>query len=577
MRHASKHTSPTHWWHDVRLAAQVLAWRATWNRYDLDQRPDGLPEVFVSARAAAALIPDGATVMSCGMAAHHRASLMFWAIRDRFEATGSPHDLTWCAVGGAGGRGLIPGTLEELGRPGLVTKALLGHVETVRSFLRLADAGELELHTIPQGQFALLLESQANGGPLTRESEVGVGSFLDPRVGRGSCVSDVATEQFVGRNGDQLVYRMPRLDVAVVVAPWADRAGNLLRTDAACLTEIYDLARAVHANGGTVIAIVAGVAPDDPQAVYVRSEWVDAIVVHPEVDQTGAVQQRHAWHALSTTGTDDPEQAVADARLVNRLMGVTPRRTAADAALARLGASVAAAHLKSGSVINIGVGLPEEVGRLLGEEGFNTVVHQTTETGVFGGTPLPGAFFGAAVNPREQLRSAEMFHRYRHGVDLTCLGFLELDGAGRVNSSRRGDRPTEAVGPGGLPDIAHYASLVLFVGRFALGERLEVGDGRLTVAEPGVCRFVDTVREVTFDGALARARGQQVVVATHRALLRLGADGWVVEAVMPGIRVQEDVIDPAGGAIALPPGGVDAVEVLSRQIVDGDGFVLPLP
>ena len=57
--------------HRVALAANLARWRLTWGRYDPDYVPGGLGERFVSARAAAELVPDGATGVSCGIAAFH--------------------------------------------------------------------------------------------------------------------------------------------------------------------------------------------------------------------------------------------------------------------------------------------------------------------------------------------------------------------------------------------------------------------------------------------------------------------------------------------------------------------------
>jgi hypothetical protein len=47
----------------------------------------------------------------------------------------------------------------------------------------MADAGRLELHTMPQGVQTFLLEAQARGEKIL-ELEAGVGTFLDPAGGR---------------------------------------------------------------------------------------------------------------------------------------------------------------------------------------------------------------------------------------------------------------------------------------------------------------------------------------------------------------------------------------------------------
>jgi hypothetical protein len=45
--------------------------------------------------------------------------------RKVFEKTGHPRDLTWIIVGAHGGRGRIPGTIEELAFPAVVLRGRL--------------------------------------------------------------------------------------------------------------------------------------------------------------------------------------------------------------------------------------------------------------------------------------------------------------------------------------------------------------------------------------------------------------------------------------------------------------------
>ena len=137
----------------TRLIAYLLHWRFTSSRRDIDYCPKhgrqgsrgDLSDKFVSAREAAGLIADGATVLSCGLASHARCSIFYWAVRELFAQTGHPKALTWLSVGAQGGRGKIPGTVEELGVPGLLRRYISGRLETAKSLLRLADESKLEL------------------------------------------------------------------------------------------------------------------------------------------------------------------------------------------------------------------------------------------------------------------------------------------------------------------------------------------------------------------------------------------------------------------------------------------------
>ena len=152
-------------------------------------------ERVVEAFSAAGLLPDGATVFSCGIAGNARCSAFFWSIREHFQKTGHPRGLTWVNVAAQGGRGKVPGTIEEIAFPGLITQYISGHLETAKALLKLGDSGKVELHTMPQGVMTQWLEARSNGAKRHRSS-VGVGSFMDSRVGNGGNVTQ--TDQPLG-------------------------------------------------------------------------------------------------------------------------------------------------------------------------------------------------------------------------------------------------------------------------------------------------------------------------------------------------------------------------------------------
>jgi propionate CoA-transferase len=128
--------------------AHIIRWRLTWNRRDTAYLPsEPLPAKFKSALAAVDLIPDGACVISSGFAGNARCSIFFWALRERYEQTGDPKGLTWISVGGQGGRGRVPGSVEEVGLDGLVTCYIAGHTETTKSMLQLASDRRPEAST----------------------------------------------------------------------------------------------------------------------------------------------------------------------------------------------------------------------------------------------------------------------------------------------------------------------------------------------------------------------------------------------------------------------------------------------
>src|SRR5664280_783722 len=160
----------------------------TLTRHDSDSVPPGRSQKFVSAWQAVGMIPDGATVIIGGFTSIGRSSIFYWAMREAYERSGHPRDLTIIGSNPQGGRGKVPGTIEELGLPGLISRYIVGHGETAKALLELAERGDLELHTMPQGELAFLIEGQGRG-EYTLGTTIGTGTFLDPRVGTGSAVT----------------------------------------------------------------------------------------------------------------------------------------------------------------------------------------------------------------------------------------------------------------------------------------------------------------------------------------------------------------------------------------------------
>ncbi len=160
----------------------------------------------IKAEAAAALVPDGATVLIGG-----------------FMGVGSPHRLIDALVA-RGARGLTvvgndncrPGEgIGKLVSAGCVARTITSHIglnpETQKKML----AGEMEVELVPQGT---LVERIRAGG-------VGLGGVLT-KTGLGTPVED--GKQVVEIDGKRWLLERPiRADVALVAAKHADWVGNL--------------------------------------------------------------------------------------------------------------------------------------------------------------------------------------------------------------------------------------------------------------------------------------------------------------------------------------------------------------
>lgn len=557
-----------------RLLLHILRWRLRWSKKNLDYRPsEPVSSKFITAREAARRIPEGATVLSNGLAGNARCSVFFWAIRDSFQRTGMPRHLTWVNVGAQGGRGKVPGTIEEVGLPGLLDRYVAGHLETCKAQLRLAQKGQLELHTLPQGVMTFLLEAQAHGRSQF-SSPVGLGTFLDPRVGKGSALTQWAQAQYVAAENHALLYFLPKIEIALINAPYADAEGNIYFKHAATHTENIPSAQAARANGGKVFVTVSGLIPKDAAAIDMPADMVDYIVVHPYNEQTASVRQRAYWPMFTPGAPVEASKAIRQLRFINNVLKITPVRSAVEFALGRLGARVFASAATPGAMVNIGVGFPEEVARQLVDHGLSGQLLFTTEAGAYGGLPAPGIFFSAAIGPQHLESSLEMFHRYERELDVAVLGFLQVDSAGNVNASHRGPRLTDVVGPGGFPDIAAGAHTVIFVGTWMANARFAIENDRLRILKPGTCKFVKAVDYITFNAHEALRMGKRVYYVTNVGVFALTANGLELREVMPGIDVKRDILDVSTATIHLPVSG--KVPVVPESVLSGRGFYLQL-
>lgn len=66
-----------------------------------------------------------------------------------------------------------------------------------------------------------------------------------------------------------------------------------------------------------------------------------------------------------------------------------------------------AMELVPNAVVNLGVGIPEKVAAVAGEEGLADQLILTTESGMIGGIPSGGGSFGAGVNGWAELPGSQ--------------------------------------------------------------------------------------------------------------------------------------------------------------------------
>ena len=554
----------------AKLIIRLIKYKLTQSVYDSDYLPqtDGTGN-FVSAKTAVAMIKDQSTVFAAGIAAHARCSIFYWALRDHYLERKKPAGLTWITTAAHGGRGAAPGTIEDIAIPGMMSEYICSHVETAKAQLALADQGELTIQTIPYGEIVFLLERQA-AGENTYLSTTGKGTFLDPDMGGSSLVAGTTKKTLIKSKDGQLEYTMPKVDVALLVAPYSDKEGNIYFKNAACITDHYESAMAAYKNNGKVIVAVADIIEKCEESISIPAKYVHAIVVNPMNEQTGGIRQRQYLKVFTEGAKENIGRQMAHLKVINRLSGAAYKRSGVDNALSRLAAAVFTGVAEKNDLVNFGVGLPEEVSRVLHESGIHGNYKFSTEAGGYGGVPAPGIFFGGALNPEKLKSSAWMFNHYKSNLSVAVFGFLQVDSAGNVNVSKRGTLMKDYVGPGGLMNIANSAKSIIFIGHWMQRARYSTKDGKIRIKKTGKPKFVDRVDEVTFSGHQALLAGKTVFFATTVGLFKLTDKGLELKAVMPGIDIQNDIVATTDAALVVADESM--VVQLPVNFVTGKGF-----
>jgi len=502
----------------------------------------------ITAREAAALIKDGATIGASTQGLSGWAEEIAIAVEERFKQSGHPRGVTLvhsCTCGDYKKRGTT-----RLGYEGLVKRLICGHTLTSPNMIDLIERNKIECYLLPQGVICQLWRAIA-GKKVGVITSVGLGTFVDPRIDGGK-ITSITKEELVKvieiEGQEQLLYKPFSIDVALIRGTVADENGNLTMDNESVIMEALPLAMAAKNSGGIVLAQAQNLAMAHslhPKNVKVPGTLIDYVVI--------AKPENH--HQTQQTYFNP----VLAGHIKVPMTGIPTIPLDARKIIARR----AAAELTAGDVINLGVGIPAVIPSVLAEEGMTGSITTTTELGVFGGIPTIGLDFGGALNAEAMIEHASMFDYYDGGgLDVTFVGLAQADKNMDVNVSRFGNR---VAGPGGFINITQNSQKVVFCGMFTMGSEEVVENGRLRITKEGTGKkFVEKVDQITFSGEYAKRRNAPVRFVTERGVFRLTEGKLTLTEIAPGVDLERDIL-----------GRMDFKPVLSPQlkIMDEEMFL----
>ncbi|AYH41506.1 acyl CoA:acetate/3-ketoacid CoA transferase [Christensenella minuta] len=507
---------------------------------------------ILAARKAIDCIESGKTFAVDGFCGIGVPEELYIALQERFLQTGKPNHMTMifaACQGDMSERGF-----NHLAEEGLVSTAIGGHWNNAPKLQKLAMENKMTAYNLPLGVISQTFRETAAGKPFLL-SKVGLKTFVDPRV-EGGRLNKRTTEDIVDLvelyGEEYLVYKTRPIHYALLRGTYADQYGNISLDHEACKLELTAVAQACKNSGGTVIVQVEKIVDTNIPAknVIIPGIYVDIIV--PVCQKENHQQTFATLYNPSYSGEVHISlPAEAHTHMPLNARKIICRR--------------AAMELQKGSIVNLGIGMPEGIAAVAQDEGEREKITLTIESGPIGGLPLSGLDFGAAANPQAIIGQASQFDFYQgRGLDQAFLGLAECDERGNVNVSKFGPK---IAGWGGFIDITQNAKMVAFCGTFtSSGLTVSTGDGKLRILKEGRIRKIcKAVQQITFSAKYAIQTGQKVLYITERAVFGLSSHGLVLQEVAPGIDLKHDVLDKMEASVEISPSLKEMDTRLFRQ------------
>lgn len=477
----------------------------------------------IEAQEAIRLIEDGDTITIGGILGIGYPEKIISALEISYLTTGEPRDLTLFEASPTGlGIGF-----EHLAHEGLLKRIIESWFTPFQELVSMIKENKVEGYCLPLGSLHCLTREIAAGRPFYL-TKVGLNTAFDPRQ-TGGKLNSKTTEDLVSIvtiDGEEwMKYKAFPINVAIIRGAVADEEGNIsLEGEPLTLGHLYQ-AMAAKNSGGTVIAqvkhlVARGSLP--ARRVEVPGFLVDAIVLEPKQAQNEVYPDRYIEGVDGEFKAPHPPVPV----LPLDYEKVIARR--------------AAMELRPGQVTNVGGGIPMWVfPQVTLEEDVQDLITFTVEHGAFGGINLGSTIH---VNPVFLPNYQEVFDFYLGGgLDVTFLGFSQVDKASNVNSDRLGH---VWAGVGGALDISYNTREVVLCGAMNSGGlEVDIRNGRPNIIREGKYRkLVDEVEWITLSGTQMKQQGKKVILITERAVFQMQEEGWELIEIAPGIELEKDVL-----------------------------------
>lgn len=484
---------------------------------------------FIKASEVPSLIKDGDTLAVEGFIGTGVAEEIHEAVETFYSENQHPKDLTLiyaAGIGDGGNRGL-----NHYAKEGLLKRVIGGHWGLSPKLQPLVSDNKIEAYNFPQGVISQMFRDIAAKKPFLI-TKVGLGTFVDPDISGGK-LNDATTEDLVTKmnfNGeDYLAYSLLQPNVAIMKGTYADEHGNIAFDEEPLTLEATSLAMAVKNAGGIVIVQVKRrvlTGSLDPKLVKIPGLLVDYVV---EVED----ETKH----MQTFGTQFNSDFIKSDVIKSEGTSTVPLNERK--IIARRSALLIP---EEAEIVNYGIGMPEVISAVLKEEGINNQFTTTIEPGSFGGIPVGGLDFGAAISPEAIIDQSYMFDFYDGGgIDIAFLGLAECDRHGNINVSKFGPK---IAGAGGFINITQNTKNVVFCGTFtASGLKTEIKEGKLNIINEGKkSKFVNDVEQITFSGDTALKNEQNIYYVTERAVFKLVKNGVELIEIAPGVDLEKDIL-----------------------------------